>query len=210
MKQKIIFLLALFLLLAPVSSSLAAFKEQSLATDGNLSTYERMGDGQVLIFTLDEKEPVALSQFRITFYRLSNPSGARVEFLDGNGNTLYAYNFNVPSGSRNTQGYTSNITNKARVSSIKVTSTATVTELAEVAYTVAPPEAIIYDDVSNFQITKNNMDVSLSWIIPTNNPNFTGSKIYRDNVLIETVDKTISQYKDSNLKPGDYVYKVTA
>lgn len=69
----------------------------------------------------------------------------------------------------------------------------------------------IIEDLKNLLLNSNYNNVSLSWTTPSTNPNFTGTKIYRDGVELTTVDKNVNTFIDNDILPNTiYSYKVTA
>jgi M6 family metalloprotease-like protein len=63
--------------------------------------------------------------------------------------------------------------------------------------------------VSNFQLTRQQNDITLSWVKPNND--VTGYNIYRNNnLLIKIVDANSLSYTNYNVAPGNYNYCITA
>ena len=48
-------------------------------------------------------------------------------------------------------------------------------------------QPVVHDELSNLNISSNYNSSSLSWSIPSSNPDFTGVKIYRNGSLIKTL-----------------------
>lgn len=79
-----------------------------------------------------------------------------------------------------------------------------------VSSTPVSPE-VVHNELSNLVTTPFFNKVSLSWSIPSTNPNFTGSKVYKNGTLIKTLDKNTKVYTDNTVKElTDYTYKITA
>jgi hypothetical protein len=71
--------------------------------------------------------------------------------------------------------------------------------------------AIVHTDISNLITTVNNNAVTITYDLPSGNADFTGSKIYRDGVLISTQNNLSGSFVDSGLSyDTSYSYKVTA
>lgn len=69
---------------------------------------------------------------------------------------------------------------------------------------------VVHADVSNITTTVNENDVSLNYVIPSNNPDFTGTKIYRNGELIATRDYLSTAYEDTAPWGSDSTYRITA
>lgn len=68
-----------------------------------------------------------------------------------------------------------------------------------------------HDEITNLNVDSKTFDTAdLTWGIP-NSPYLVGFKVYRNNSLIKTLDKTDSTFKDTDLtEDSTYTYKVTA
>jgi hypothetical protein len=65
-----------------------------------------------------------------------------------------------------------------------------------------------HEPITNVNYTKDHKSIGFTWDIPTDDPGYQGAKIYRDDVLISTVDKTVKTYKDESLNYSTtYSYK---
>ena len=68
----------------------------------------------------------------------------------------------------------------------------------------------IHDEITNLNSSESYNSVSLSWDIPSDNPNFTGTRIYKNGLLLTLVDKATNEFVDTNVLPNTtYTYKVT-
>jgi len=64
-------------------------------------------------------------------------------------------------------------------------------------------------NVNGIQQSATNAEVNLQWNNPSDS-DFAGTKIYRNNELIATLDKTKNSFKDTSIQPGTtYEYKIT-
>ncbi|MBK5447029.1 hypothetical protein JFU13_29480 [Peribacillus sp. TH24] len=71
---------------------------------------------------------------------------------------------------------------------------------------------ILHEDVNELSVISNTSNsVDLKWKTPGFNSEFTGTKVYRNDVLIATLDKTKGEYIDRNVQAEtSYKYKVSA
>lgn len=67
-----------------------------------------------------------------------------------------------------------------------------------------------HDEISALNVSQSGGSANISYSIPSGNTHYTGSKIYRDGVLIATQDSTATSFVDSVDYSSSYVYKVTA
>lgn len=75
----------------------------------------------------------------------------------------------------------------------------------------ASPRIINHQELENLSLNAEYNQVKLTWTIPIDNLDFVATKIYRNGVLIKTVDSPIKEYIDSSIKPNEnYTYKISA
>lgn len=69
----------------------------------------------------------------------------------------------------------------------------------------------VHDEITDLVIVDMNPGVSMSWTVPSNNADFTGSKIYRNGTFLTSISGTTNVYNDTTAIDGQtYTYKVTA
>lgn len=70
---------------------------------------------------------------------------------------------------------------------------------------------IVHDELSNLTLAASHEKVDLAWSIPSNNPDFTGTKIYRNGTFLTSVNSSTKTFADADVSAEtNYTYKITA
>jgi hypothetical protein len=68
-----------------------------------------------------------------------------------------------------------------------------------------------HSTIANLDYTTDHKSITFTWDVPTDDPDYNGVSIYRDDVLLSTVDKTVNNYKDESLNYSTtYSYKFSS
>lgn len=216
MRKKVLFFLLLLGLLIP--SSLTVLAEEIQLTyktdfsfsgrllegtpenifDNNTTTFARIATGES--FTISLSDSIELR--KLTSIKLASngtPLNFTVEAYDSSGNRIY----------RNTNFGNLLELDVVGVSKLVFTnSTGTWSRIFDMR--IYGEFKISYDEVGNLSFKADHEKVLLSFN-PSLSAYYTGALIYKDGVLLTTVDSTTKQYTDTKVTSGKtYIYKVTA
>lgn len=213
MKKIFVLLLALTLFFVPFSAAFAysggllngkaLIKSDSSsiyeATDLNSSTFVELLPGESLTFIFDDVYDLTKTRFEVV-------GGLTIAFFDSNNTSLGQVTY-----STNNSTY-DQFFNKKSVKKIVISSNTTsnlIVKEFDLWGTVVP--TIIYKELSNLTLSATHNAVDLMWNIPSDNPYFTGTKIYRNGIFFTSLNKSTKTFSDSDvLADTNYTYKIAA
>ena len=227
MKKISLILVALVLFLIPFGSSAFAYEGGLLNTKTGVFVDQSSGSAftsYANVTTLTDNDtkttaiirPIASGTNNSVMWTLGNASTINSYYQNsgyGNSLTIKFYDINKNLISSVTPLVSSNVTSFTPINNVKYVQlanhsggTATVLEF-DVFGSV---HSVKHDEISNLTYTKTHNTVDLDFVIPSSNPDYTGSKVYRDGALLATLDANTSHYTDSTASPSKtYNYKVT-
>jgi hypothetical protein len=156
---------------------------------------------RVAFFTLQETSDINRLVFR------TDKNAVKFEFWDSNKVLINSY-------TQSTTSPTVDVTVSISIKGVKyvVARAASGGHSSDVTKLEAWADAPIYhEEVKAFYLTTTYNAASLQWQPPATNPDYTGSKIYRNGVLLTTVSKINTSYIDETVSEKTaYTYKITS
>jgi fibronectin type 3 domain-containing protein len=218
---RILFVSTLFLAASPLTNASAAVtniisgKPFSYYLSGTLQTtnYMNMTDGNMstsaLIVNSRRYDMVLPENYHVTSYQTAMNTTSALGYVRI---TFYSNpDFTGSLGTINGKSAQTAI-NYDKVRAIRITTTTSNQYNLYEFRLWGEPSTVNHEEVTGLAASDKTLNsITLNWTNPTNNLDFTGVKVYRNNTLIKTLDKTQTSYTDSNLQQDtSYNYKVAA
>lgn len=151
---------------------------------------------------LEFTNPVSISQVDLDVTLMST-NQAFVYFYDVNKTQLGGALSYTASGIKNT--------NQTGIKYIRIQSSDSSKNVTVNSMKIYGAQDKNYQNISNFIVTGTHDQVSMTWDIPSGNPDFTGTKIYKNGEFLKSVDSSTKTFTDSNVSADtNYTYKITA
>jgi hypothetical protein len=149
--------------------------------------------------------PVTINSYKFVSTIPNGIDDYLLKFYDSDGILLKSMSMS------NSNGSLISFTAVPNVSKVAIFNVSTASDYTISEFDVFGPSAVTHTEINNFVATANNNSVSLTYDIPSSNADFTGSKIYRDGVLISSQNSGATSFQDNGLTYStSYSYKVTA